>query len=104
MSTQNVTIKAYEEKISAQLQQAKAQLVEFEARAKGKAAHAEIDIINRLKTKHEEIDKKRQDLKAVGEAKIDQAKAEIDSEVAKLKTSLADLAAKLRIEPRTKAG
>ncbi len=103
MSTQNVTTKAYEEKISAQLQQAKAQLGEFEARAKGKAAQAEIDTINRLKTKHEEIDKKRQDLKTVGEAKVDQAKAEIDAEVAKLKTSLADLATKLKIEPRTKA-
>jgi F0F1-type ATP synthase membrane subunit b/b' len=103
MSTQNVTTKAYEEKISAQLQQAKAQLGEFEARAKGKAAQAEIDTINRLKTKHEEIDKKRQDLRTVGEAKVDQAKAEIDAEVAKLKTSLAGLATKLKVEPHTKA-
>lgn len=103
MSTQNVTTKAFEEKIAAQLQQAKAQLGEFEARAKGKATQAEIDTINRLKTKHEEIDKKRQDLKTVAEPKVDQAKAEIDGEVAKLKTSLADLATKLKMEPRMKA-
>jgi len=89
-------IKAYEEKVSAQLQQAKAQLGELEAHAKGKMSQAEIDIINRLKTKHHEIDKKRQDLKTVSDAKVGQIKAEIDSEVAKLKTSLADLGTKLK--------
>ena len=104
MSTQSVTMKAYEEKISAQLQQAKAQLGEFEARAKSKVAQAEIDTINHLKTKHQEIDKKRQELKTVADAKLDQVKAEIDAEVAKLKTSLAELAARLKVEPRAKAG
>jgi len=89
-------IKAYEEKVSAQLQQAKAQLGELEAHAKGKMSQAEIDTINRLKTKHHEIDKKRQDLKTVSDAKVGQIKAEIDSEVAKLKTSLADLGTKLK--------
>lgn len=104
MSTQNVTTKAYEEKINAQLEQAKAKLGELEARAKGKAAQVEIDTIHNLKTKHQEIDKKRQVLKTVGDAKVDQVKAEIDSEVAKLKASLAELNTKLRSEPRTKAG
>ena len=104
MSTQSVTSKAYEEKINAELQQAKAQLAEFEARAKSKMAQAEIDSINYLKTKHQQIDKKRQELKTVGDAKIEQVKAEIDAEVAKFKTSLAELATKLKAEPRAKAG
>jgi len=103
MSTQSVTTKAFEEKISAQLQQAKAQLGELEAHAKSKMAQAEIDTINHLKTKQQEIDKKRQDLKTTGEAKVEQVKAEIDADVAKLKTSLAELATKLKIEPRAKA-
>jgi hypothetical protein len=89
-------IKAYEEKVNAQLQQAKAQLGEFEAHAKGKMAQTEIDTINRLKSKHQEIDKKRQDLKTVSDAKAGQIKAEIDADVAKLKTSLADLGTKLK--------
>lgn len=88
--------KAYEEKVNAQLQQAKAQLGEFEAHAKGKMAQAEIDTINRLKSKHQEIDKKRQDLKTVSDAKVGQIKAEIDADVAKLKTSLADLGTRLK--------
>jgi len=96
VSTQNVTIKAYEEKISAQLQQAKAQLGDFEARAKGKMAQAEIDTINQLKTRYQEIDKKRQDLKTAGDAKVEQVKAEIETEVAKLKTTMAELATKLK--------
>jgi hypothetical protein len=54
--SEKVDTKAYEEKINAQLQQAKAQLGDFEARAKGKMAQAEIDTVNRLKTKHQEID------------------------------------------------
>ena len=96
MSAQNVATKAYEEKISARLQQANAQLGEVEASAKGKMAQAEIDTINRLKAKHQEIDKKRQDLKTVGDAKVEQVKAEIDADVSKLKSSLSDLAMKLK--------
>ena len=103
MSTPSVTTKAYEEKISAQLQQAKAQLGELEAHAKQKMAQAEIDTVNHLKTKQQEIDKKRQDLKTAGEAKAEQVKTEIDTELAKLKTSLGELAAKLKVEPRAKA-
>jgi uncharacterized protein involved in exopolysaccharide biosynthesis len=96
-------VKAFEEKISGQLQQVKAQLGELEANAKGKLALAENDTINRLKTKHQEIEKKRQDLKTAGEAKSEQVRAEIDKDVANLKTSLAQLATKLKSEPRAKA-
>ncbi len=96
MSAQNVETKAFEEKINAELQQTKAQLGDFESRAKGKMAQAEVDTIDRLKTKHQEIDKKRQNLKTVGDAKLGQAKAEINSEVANLKSSLAELATKLK--------
>ena len=103
MSAQNVDTKAFEEKINSDLQQTKAQLGEFESRAKGKMGQAEIDTINRLKTKHQEIDKKRQDLKTVGDAKVEQVKAEIDADVANLRTSLAQLATKVKGEPRTKA-
>jgi len=88
--------KEYQEKINTQLQQAKAQLSEFEAHAKAKASPAQIEIINRLKAKHQEIDKKRQELKTASEPKAEQVKAEIDTDVAKLKTSLADLATKLK--------
>lgn len=103
MSTQDVTTKGYEEKINTQLQQIKAQLGEFEAHAKSKMAQAEIDTINQLKTKHQEIERKRQDLKTAAGQKVEQVKAEIDAGVAKLKTSLSDLATKLKVEPRAKA-
>lgn len=103
MSTQSVTTKAYEEKISAQLQQAKTQLEELHARAKGKMAQAEIDTINNLKTRQQEIEKKRQDLKTTGDAKVEQVKGEIDTELTKLKNSLGELATKLKDEVRAKA-
>lgn len=101
MSTHDVMTKAYEEKINAQLQQAKAQLAEFEARAKGQMSQAEIDTIHRLRMKHQEIEKKRQDLKTVGDAKAEQVKAEINAEMAKLKVHLAELATKLKVEAHT---
>jgi hypothetical protein len=99
----NATTKAYEEKISAQLQQTRAQLEELEARAKGKLAQAEIETISHLKAKHQEIEKKRQDLKTSADAKAEQVKAEIDAEMAKFKTSLEQLTTKLKSEVRTKA-
>lgn len=103
MSTQSATTKAYEEKISAQLQQVKAQLGEFEARAKSKIAQVEIDSINHLNVAYQQIDKKREELKTAGEAKVEQVKAEIDADVAKLKASLAEFSTKFKTEPRTKA-
>lgn len=88
--------KAYEDKINAQLHEVKAQLGEFESRAKARAAQSEIDVIKRLKSRHEEIDRKRQELKTVGESKFGQVKAQLDADVANLKTSVADLATKLK--------
>jgi tRNA U54 and U55 pseudouridine synthase Pus10 len=90
------TTKAYEDKISAELQLAKAQIEEFEARAKGKMAQAEIETIRHLKAKRHEIEKKSQELKASGEAKVEQVKAEIDAELAKFKTGVEQLATKLK--------
>ena len=59
MIEQSVGIKAFEEKLSAQLQEAKSQIEGIEAHAKGKLAQAEIDAINGLKIKRQEIDKKQ---------------------------------------------
>jgi superfamily II DNA/RNA helicase len=60
-------IKAYQEKVRAQLQEAKAVLNGFEAHAKSKLAQSEIDTITRLKAKNQEIDNKvHRDLKAAG--------------------------------------
>jgi hypothetical protein len=96
MSTHDVTTHAYEEKIGADLHDVKAKLDEFEARAKGKKAEAEIATINHLKTKHHEIETKRKALNTIGDAKIQQYKADLDAELARVKTSLAELAAKLK--------
>ena len=45
-------VKAYQEKVDAQLHEAKALLDGFEAHVKGKLAQSEIDTISRLKVKH----------------------------------------------------
>ena len=91
-------IKAYQEKINAQLQEAKAVLNGFEAHAKGKMAQSEIDTINRLKAKNQEIEKKlHHDLKTAGEvAMAAKVKADIDAEMTKFKTSLDQISAKIK--------
>ena len=98
----NITeIKAYQDKVNAQLQEAKALLNGFEAHAKGKMAQSEIEAITRLKAKHQEIEKKvHQDLKTTGEVAVAaKVKADIDAEVGKFKTSVDQLAAKFKSQP-----
>ena len=94
-------MKAYQEKVNAQLQEAKAVLNGLEAHAKGKLAQSEIDAINRLKAKHQEIEKKvHHDLKTAGEVAVAaKMKTDIDSEVAKFKTSLDQVSAKVNKAP-----
>ena len=98
----NITeIKAYQEKVNAQLQEAKALLSGMEAHAKGKLAQSEIDTIARLKAKHQEIDKKvHQDLKTTGEVAVAaKVKSDIDTEMTKFKTSVDQLSAKIKSQP-----
>jgi uncharacterized protein involved in exopolysaccharide biosynthesis len=65
-------------------------------------AQAEIDAINSLKAKRQEIDKKRQDLKTSGEAKAAQIKAEIEADLAKFKASLDQFGTKVKSQVATR--
>ena len=98
-------IKAYQEKIDAQLHEAKAVLNGFEAHAKGKLAQSEVDTISRLKVKHKEIDKKvHHDLKAAGAVAVAaKVKSDIDAEFAKFKASLDQLSAKAKNQSASSA-
>ena len=98
-------IKAYQEKIDAQLHEAKALLNGVEAHAKGKLAQSEIDAISRLKAKHQEIDKKvHQDLKTTGDVAVAaKVKSDVDAEITKFKASLDQLAAKAKSQPTASA-
>ena len=91
-------IKAYQEKINAQLQEAKAVLNGFEAHAKGKLAQSEIDTINRLRAKNQEIEKKvHQNLKTAADVAVAaKVKSDIDTEMSQFKTSLDQLSAKIK--------
>lgn len=96
-------LKAYEEKIASQLEQAKAKLQEYEAYFKGKKADAEIEAIRGLRTAQFNIEKKSKELKTVGaavaEAKI---KAEIDAALADVNAKLAQLSSKVHSHSTSK--
>jgi len=97
-------VKAHQEKINAQLHEAKALLDEAEAHAKKNKAQAEIDKINVLKTKKQEIEKKFQHhLKTAGAAALAlNVKAEIEAELAKLKNSIDEVTAKFTSQSAAK--
>jgi DNA repair exonuclease SbcCD ATPase subunit len=91
-------VKAHQEKISAQLHEAKALIEEFEAHARKHKAQAEIEKITSLKSKRQGIEKKlHQLLKTAVEAKAAvQMKAGIDAELDQLKTSLEEVGTRLK--------
>jgi uncharacterized protein involved in exopolysaccharide biosynthesis len=101
--TMNAQTKAYEEKVRAELQQAKSRLEELEARSKAEDEQAANDLINQVKTTHETIEKQLQELKTTAAEEMEQEKAEIDGGIAKLRAGLTELATKVHKEPHTKA-
>ena len=101
MSTQT-DIKAFEEKVSAELQAAKSQIETIEKNAKGKLQQAQIEAINAFKAWTQELDKKRQSLKTSAVAQAAQLKTEIEADIAKFKGSLAELHSKFNNHAATK--
>ena len=95
-ATPSSTLKAYEDKVKAQLQDAKARVDQFEGRAKEKGAHAEITAVNGLKTAKANIDRKLQDLKKTSDTHVARAKADIDADVATFKASVDNFNAKFK--------
>ena len=96
-SNTSATLKAYQDKITNQVKEAKTKLEELETKAKEQNAQAEIAVINRLKTTKENIDRKLQNLKTTNEAHAAQAKADLDADVAKFRSSLDELATKFKM-------
>ena len=89
-------IKAHEEKISAQLHEAKAMIDGFEAHARKNKAEVEIEKLHALKMKREQIEKKLHQLMKIGvEATVaEKIKADIANDLAKLRTSLGEFGTK----------
>jgi len=96
MDTQHtLELKAYQDKVNSQLEQAKAKLHELEAHFKGQKADAEIETIRGLKTAHQDIEKKSKELKTVAEAKVAQTKADIDAALGNLNSKLTHMSSKI---------
>ena len=94
--------KAYSEKVHAELQQTKSRLKEFEARSKGQDQQVAMDLINQLKKTHHDIEMKNEEIKNSALEEMEQEQAEIDAGLAKLRSGLTQLDAKLKTEPRRK--
>ena len=99
----NAKVKAYRDKVRAELQQAKSRLEELEARSKAEDEQVGKDLINQLKSTHHKIEQQQQTLEISAVEEMEQEQAEIDAEMAKLKSGLAQLDSRLRSGPRAKA-
>lgn len=100
MSTESnpqATLKTYQDKIHAQVKEAKTRLEELEGKAREQNAQAEAATVSRLKTAKENIDRKVQNLTTTNEANLAKAKSELDADVAKFKSSVDELASKLKM-------
>jgi len=98
----SATLKAYEDRITAHIQEGRARLDLIAAKAKERKAQAEIDAISSLKTTMQDIDRKVKDLKATSAVLVSRAKADIDAEVAKFMTAIDQLAARFKTHSATK--
>jgi len=87
------TLKAYEDKINKQISDAKAKLDQLDAKAATQGEQAVSQAIAQLKTTRQNLEQKLRDLSTTQESNIDRAKANIDAEVAKLRTSIDKLTA-----------
>jgi hypothetical protein len=93
---QNAALKAYEDKIRAQIREGKAKLEEVAAMASEKKAQAEIDLIGGLNAARQNIERKLGDLKKTSDAHVSRAKADIDADVANFKSSIDQVASKFK--------
>jgi len=89
-------VKAFEDKIKAQVAEARVKLDQFEAKAREKRTEAETKTISHLKSAQQEIDRKLKDLKATNTANVEHAKSDIQAHVAKFKVGVDGLATKFK--------
>jgi hypothetical protein len=87
----SATLKAYEDKVNAQIRDAKAKLEQYEAKATEQRTQAENKAIEQLKTTRQNLEQKVRGLKTTQEGSMERTKAEINAEVARLHTSIDDL-------------
>ena len=96
MRHQDLTAKAYEELITAKLQQAKAELERLEATARERKAQAEIHALNALKVKRDEIETRLREFITASKDGASQIKAELERRVAGFEKEMASLADKMK--------
>jgi outer membrane murein-binding lipoprotein Lpp len=92
----NVAKQAVHDKIESQVKTVQAKLDALKAKAEAAKAVAELKSIADLVVKKQAIDRKLNELKKSGETTYQQAKADIESRVAELETSVQAIEAKFK--------
>jgi hypothetical protein len=96
MKHEDLIAKTQIDKIQAKLQQAKAKLDGLVATAKDRKLQSEIETINELRDKEDEIRARIQEFNAPGDAQVSQVRADLRAKVAKFEEEVRRLATKLK--------
>jgi len=94
-------LKVFADKISARIRQG-ISLDQLEAKAKATNNTAAVSAVERLKIAKQNISQKLQDLNTTHMSNVSRAQADIDEDVARLSAEIAELGAKLSIQPSQK--
>ena len=92
----NPTLKAYEDKVNAQIREAKAKLEQFEENATDQRTQEENKAIDALKTSRQNLERRVRDLRSTQESNLERAKADISADVTKLNASIDELATEFK--------
>jgi hypothetical protein len=96
MATTTQNTPSFEEKIKAQVDDAKEKLDQLHAKAREKGTGAETATVAKLNSAKQDIDRKLQDLKTAHQGHVTRAKSEIETDTAKFKASVDGFAAKFK--------
>ena len=96
------TLKAFADKVSAQIQKGKVTLEQLEAKARQGNDSAEVSAIERLKAAKQNISQRLQDLKTTHQSNVSRAQADIDADVARLTAEIDELGAQLKLQASQK--
>jgi hypothetical protein len=100
----NAKTKEYSDKVRADLEHAKSQLIELEARSKAEDEQVATDLINQLKSTHQKIEEQNKNLETTAVEEMEEEQDEIDAGITRLREGLAQLDQRLKSEPRRKVG
>jgi hypothetical protein len=99
----NEAAERYDQKIRTELQKAKSQIEELEARSQAEDEQAVTELISQIKNTYHNVEKKREEIETSAFEEMEQERTEIDAGIDELRARLAELDRRMKPEPHERA-